>query len=64
MQREELEKHKDNKMICKKCGRVHRYFEVVAKFDSSELPGDLLWMNSCKGCGCLDFEEVWPDDGE
>lgn len=48
-------------MVCKKCGAEYKYFDVVMRMDSSELPGDLVWMTSCKECGAIDYREIWPD---
>ena len=45
-------------MKCKKCGTEHKYFEAVAMMDSSELPGDLVWMKGCKKCGAIDYDEI------
>lgn len=61
MRGSELERHSENIMVCKKCGTVYKYFDVVMRMDSSELPGDLVWMTSCKECGVIDYREIWPD---
>lgn len=58
MDRADLEKHTNHKMKCKSCGETYSYFDVVAYMDSCELPGNLIWINGCKKCGGMDYEEI------
>ena len=62
MKRDELYKHENNIMRCKKCGAEYKYFEIVARGDSCELPGNMLWMRSCKKCGECIFDEIESGD--
>lgn len=56
MDAKELEKNIDGLMVCKDCGAVFKYTEVVAMLDSSELPGNMVCMSACKNCGGFNYE--------
>lgn len=58
MDAEELNKRESHKMKCKKCGAEYKYFEVIARMDSAGLPDNLVWINGCKNCGGMDYEEI------
>lgn len=58
MERERLERHSENIMVCKNCGERFKFSEVVSFLDSCELPGDLLWINGCKKCGGIHYDEI------
>lgn len=62
MKRSELEKHIGNTMRCKKCGATYKFEDVVAIMDSCELPGNAWWINGCKNCGGINYDESSPDD--
>ena len=62
MERKELLKHTDSIMRCKNCGEEYKYFEVVAEMDSAGLPGELIWINGCKKCGGIHYDEIRPGD--
>lgn len=57
MNKEKLDEHINNIMVCKKCGKEYKYLEVISYMDSCELPGDLLWIKGCKNCGGIHYDE-------